>query len=293
MLRRAPLLFPFLLLLLPAGCPSTATTATYTPITGIVVSASSLVAGVGCGTAPDQVYKYAAVLYYASDAGVPNDPNPVASGVFDCFADGVFSNLPSSDAGDLDFAVDVYAWSQASFPSDLQCPSSPQSPCPGDVGGNVTNDEATATWKTTCTGYQQSGTPVLAVCGPLQLVAGSADAGGGAPDAAQGQGSIFVDTHGFVLSADAGGGALQCGTGFDSAQATWQAPLEAGSQSGQIPAVACPAPLTLGSAIPGAPYTLTVQLTQAGAPVGQATCTATAPPSGPAAQAQCGAVSPP
>jgi hypothetical protein len=282
MRRRTPLLLLFLLL---TGCPGTAVTATYTPITGIVVDASSLVGGIGCGTAADEVYRYAAVLTYANDAGVSNDSTPVASGVFDCFADGVFSNLPASQTGDLDFAISVYAWNQASFPGDLQCSLNPSTPCPGDDGNHVNADRATATWTTTCTGIQQSGTPVLAVCGPLQR-AHVSDAGSGV-DAQPSGGSIFVDTHGFVTGDD-GGGALQCGTGFDSAQASWQS----GSQSGQTAAVACPAPLTLGSTTAGAAYSLTVQLSKAGAAVGQAACTATAPASG-QAQAQCGAVGAP
>src|ERR1700745_1041166 len=84
-----------------AGCPTTDTTASYTPITGILIRSSSLVAGHGCGTGPGQIYRYAAILYYAPDAG--GGPGPVEAGVFDCFTDGIFSNLPATPTNSLDF----------------------------------------------------------------------------------------------------------------------------------------------------------------------------------------------
>jgi hypothetical protein len=166
-----------------AGCPTTTTTATYTPITGILIRASALEEGHGCGTGANQVYKYAALLSYANDAGGPTLPI-VESGVFDCYTDGLFSNLSASDSGSLDFAVTIYAWNQAAFPPGLACPpggsaGGDAAACPGDNPNNiVTADAGTPTWTTTCTGTQQSGVSVLAVCGPLQATAsdGGADA---------------------------------------------------------------------------------------------------------------------
>ena len=102
-----------------AGCPGTATTTTYTPITGILIRSSSLVTGYGCGTGPGQVYKYAALLKYAEDGGASGPV--VYSGVFDCYSDGLFSNLPADDAGSLSFDVTIVAWNAASFPAPLQC----------------------------------------------------------------------------------------------------------------------------------------------------------------------------
>jgi hypothetical protein len=261
-----------------AGCPATATTAPYTPITGILVRSSSLVAGHGCGAGPDQVYKYAALLSYADGAG--GEGAPVYSGVFDCFTDGIFSNLPSSEAGSLDFALTIYAWDRAAFPGALQCPADPSNPCPGDDPATVLSNAGSPTWTASCSATQQSGISVVAVCGPLQPPGGPGDGGGGGGGGADaGTGTIVVDTHGFALG---DGGALRCGSDFDSATATYQA----GSQTGQTPTVACPAPITIAPATAGVDYAIAVQLIKAGTPVAHAACTAT--PSGSApATAQC------
>jgi hypothetical protein len=248
-----------------AGCPSTATTAAYTPITGIIIRASSLVSGHGCGTGAGQVYKYAALLSYADEAGAPGAP--VYSGVFDCFTDGIFSNLPSSDAGGLDFALTIYAWSHDAFPDALQCPADPNNPCPGDDPGTVLSNAGTPTWTTTCTATQQSGISVVAVCEPLASSSAPPGVDGGAPEASAQQGAISVDTHGFSLG---DGGTLRCGPDFDSAHATFQA----GSQGGQTSTVTCPAPLIIAPAAAGVTYSIVVQLIKAGSTVGQAACTA-------------------
>ena len=165
-----------------AGCPSSATTTAYTPITGVIVSASDVTAGFGCGTDPGQVYRYAVLLEYSDDAGVPQ--SPVFSEVFECYAPGQLSNLPPSDAGSLSFDVTILAWNQASFPTALDCfPPSPASPnasfpCPGDDVGTVVSYQSTANWSTKCTATQQPGVSVLAVCDPLAPFAATSEDGG-------------------------------------------------------------------------------------------------------------------
>jgi hypothetical protein len=173
-----------------AGCPTTTTTASYTPVTGILIRSSSLVAGHGCGLGPGQIYKYVAVLFYAPDAGGPvgTDGGPTAyqSGVFDCFTDGLFSNLPATAAGGLDFTLNIYAFDKDAFPTQLDCPPGGSAmpdaaPCPGDVPDNVTEAiTAAATWTTSCTATEQSGVSVLAVCDPLQTPGSEAGADTGA-----------------------------------------------------------------------------------------------------------------
>jgi hypothetical protein len=175
-----------------AGCPSTATTTGYTPVTGIRVSSADLTAGFGCGEAPGQVYAYAALLSYSDDAGVRQAP--VYSLVTDCYSDALFSNLPASVSGSLSFAVTILAWNQGSFPAALQCApptvTNPNAayPCPGDEVATVLSSEGTADWSTTCTATQQSGVSVLAVCPPLAPAGGAAGGdsgvGGDAGDAA-------------------------------------------------------------------------------------------------------------
>ena len=265
-----------------AGCPGTATTAAYTPITAILIRSTSLVAGHGCGTGAGQVYRYAALLSYADDGG---SPGPVTySGVSDCYADSLFSNLPADDAGSLSFDLTIIAWNQASFPAALACDPSDVgeagfTACPGDTPDTVASNEGTPNWITRCTATQQYGISVLAVCDPLTATgigggdAGPGDASDGAA-AAAGE-AVLVDTHGFV-TADAG--TLVCGTDFQSVRATYSS----GSQSGTVTAE-CPAPLSITPTVAGGAYAITVELFQSGAGVAQVACQATASASMPTA----------
>jgi len=262
-----------------AGCPGAATTTTYTPITGILIRSSSLVAGYGCGTAAGQVYQYAALLSYINDGG---PPGPVEySGVFDCYSDGLFSNLPADDAGSLSFNVTIVAWNQASFPAALQCDPADSdqgeagfTTCPGDTPDTVANDEGIPNWITNCTATQQSGISVIAVCAPLSSTGGGGNDGGlddaGADDAATSAGQpVLVDTHGFVTG---DGGTLVCGTDFQTVRATYSG----GSQSGSLSAE-CPAPLSIGSTVPGVTYAIApVELFQSGVDTAQVACQGTA-----------------
>ncbi len=157
------------------GCNSTITTLIYTPVTGIAIDTASLVSGIGCGTGAGEVYKYAVVLSYASDAGAAGGDagggNVVISSVFDCFADGLFSNLPVSPAGSTSFTLAVFAFDAATFPPQLACSGAPGGPqgvrCPGDTPANVAPFESIANWTTTCTATQVVGVTVPAVCQPL------------------------------------------------------------------------------------------------------------------------------
>lgn len=273
-----------------AGCPAADTTPAYYPITGIVVRSSSLVAGYGCGTGDGQVYKYAALLSYTDDGG---PPGPVVySGIFDCYSDGIFSNLPGDDAGSLSFDLTVIAWNQASFPAALACDPDEVgeggfTACPGDTPDTVASNEGTPNWITNCTATQQFGASVLAVCAPLTATGiGGLDAGpGDAADATSTAGqAILVDTHGFVMG-DAG--TLVCGTDFQSVRATYSS----GSQSGTVTAE-CPAPLSITPTVAGGAYAITVELFQSGASVAQVACQATASATMPTA-ASCAAATGP
>jgi len=145
-----------------ASCAATAATAGNTPITGIWIPADSIIAGDGCGVGADQVYKYAAVVS-TPDGGMPAFST---SGVFDCTADGLFSNLPSPDGGNQTFDVYIFAYNKASFPNPLQCGAT--LPCPGDDAGAVAPWEGSANWTTTCTVTQIQGVPSITNCGPLE-----------------------------------------------------------------------------------------------------------------------------
>ena len=252
------------------GCPTTATTTTYTPITGILIQASTVTAGRGCGTGDDQVYRYAVTLAYSSS---PNAP--FLSNVFECFADGLFSNLPASDSGSDSFIVTIYAFNQASFPPVIN-PCEPQNSCPAEAPSQVIEEASEANWTTICSAEQIAGVSSLAVCPALE----PPDAGGdatttpqaeaGAPEGGDaGVTAITVDTHGF--------GTLRCGSpmGFDTVDGLFHTSID-GGPGGMIPAVPCPAPLVLAPVLPDVEYIIEAHANRAGTTVATSTCTATA-----------------
>lgn len=167
-----------------AACTSSTTTTTFTPITGIEIQSASLVAGFGCGTEPNQVYRYVAALSFASgpDGGAVGAPvfqsGVPLTNIFECFSDGVFENLPTSDAGSLTFKVSVFAYSQGAYiaaglPSNLGCPPMPDGGfCVPSSTPVTSGQEDKASWTTLCTATQQAGTPVIAMCGPLASTVG-------------------------------------------------------------------------------------------------------------------------
>ena len=107
---------------LSEGCATGAASTGYTPITGIQILAAAITVGRGCGTGADQVFKYAAVVSVAAaDGGQLASAPPLASGVFDCFADAIFSNL-TTDASTQPYFVSIFAFNAASFPPGLTCP---------------------------------------------------------------------------------------------------------------------------------------------------------------------------
>jgi hypothetical protein len=124
---------------------------------------------------------------------VPVEQNGVPlTNIFDCFADGVFENLPSSDAGSQTFVVTIFAYTKDSYddaglPANLGCP-------PALDGGQCTPasepltsaQESMAPWTTVCTATQQQGTPVVAVCAPLESPATGIETDGSAPAAPDG-----------------------------------------------------------------------------------------------------------
>ena len=178
-----------------AGCPNTASTSIYTPPTGIQIDSQNLIAGIGCGPGPGQVYRYAAVVTQVTDGGTPF----VTSGVFDCYSDALFTNLPSPDGGNTYYTIGIFAYDSASFPAALGgCEYTPLSAgCPGDDASVVRRYESQATWTTTCTATQFQGVPQIAVCGELERT----DAGAGAGDG--GDGGETADATGVDGTADA------------------------------------------------------------------------------------------
>jgi hypothetical protein len=164
-----------------AGCNQQSTPTGYTPITGIEILAPSLLDELQCGTGANDVYRYVAVVWDAVDGGRVGEP--LVSNVFDCFAIGLFENLPSLDGGSQQFFLQIFAYDRESLPPSLTCPGglSPSGgACGAEDAGSVATGPADAQWTTTCTATQQQGIPVLAVCQPLMPVQGAVQPEGGA-----------------------------------------------------------------------------------------------------------------
>jgi hypothetical protein len=277
------------------------TVVTPLPVSGIVVHSADIVAGHGCGTGPDQVYEYAALLSYKS---TPSDY--IASAVVPCYADAVFSSIPSPDmdAGggstSLLLQVRIAAYNFASAPPALGCAVAAQvgtaaiatPPCPGDVpDATAPIALAAPNWTTTCSAHQLTGVPVQAQCCPLQPgSAGTTECAeigdaGDAAAAADGPGgtgandgdatppaTITLSTQAFRV--EGGGGVVTCGVDYRAVAATWQTD-DASTQN----VVDCPAPLAL-FARPGASYAISLELLKerGGPAIARTQCAATTLP---------------
>jgi hypothetical protein len=264
-----------------ASCNSTTTALVYTPVTGILIKSPQLVAGHGCGTAPDQIYAYVAVLTYTAAPNVP-----YTSIVVPCYADGLFSNLqpyPQLEGGPhaYDYTLFVYAYNAQAFPPELACnPPNATGGCPGDswdaaVTASIDagiEPKHTPNWTTTCHATEYLGIPVLADCQPLE------------PTTA----TITIGTQDFPLS---DGGTVTCGKDYDEVVASWNLEGDAGaSDAGGASSVPCPSPVVISPAQPGATYGIDLALVSTSAPdaeagdaeaganvnVAKLTCTATA-----------------
>jgi hypothetical protein len=163
-------------------------------------------ANLGCGEGPDDVYEYAAVVSLESPSGgvantgcaaVPN--GVVAAGVFNCYTNAVFGNLPSlsdggalPDGGTANFKVRVFLYNYDTF-RDLTFKNSMGMELRGAAAltaAVTTSDLPDAdtlcgpklrpTWQTSCTASEQGNIAVNALCG--SLVPGDAGADAGATD---------------------------------------------------------------------------------------------------------------
>jgi hypothetical protein len=99
----------------------------------------TVTAGLGCGTGPNQVYKYVSVV--TVPASVPAIGNEyIAGNATDCFANATFVNLCSYDTNQSSFDVTVYAftadqWNQTPEQPDAGTSSDDASVDTGPDGG--------------------------------------------------------------------------------------------------------------------------------------------------------------
>jgi hypothetical protein len=174
-----------------SGCNDTITYNTAL-VSGIDINTDLLLGNgsLSCGTSDQNVYKYVAVVINdAADIG--------GAGIFDCFADGVFANLPGTDAGSLNFAIWIYAYNQKDFNAangsdnalinavnrlngvnqpdgSFVALSALSIPDGGTSQGRYAAALSTiclrpSTWVSTCSASSQPGVQFLAACAPLTL----------------------------------------------------------------------------------------------------------------------------
>lgn len=263
------------------------------PITGIVIRAETLTVGRGCGRAPTQLFKYAAIVYGYTDG--PEDVKgsyrtPVTAGVYDCFADGTFVELPAT-GGSTTFRLDVFAYSELAYVA-----------AKATIDSAGTNGDAlrttNPTWTTVCTATQLRDVQALAVCDPLVsgiapssiilrtgvfsrangggtiCVRSLTDAGSDAGDGGDGSSDASSEAS---ADADAGDAGVDSGP---SAGLTFATVRVAATSNGTAVAnadVACPDTFVIPNAVPNAPYDLDVTLLDdTAALVGTTKCTAQA-----------------
>ncbi len=139
------------LALLLTGCldlTSSSSTSTVTLITGLVLPAEEIVVSRGCGTGETEVYKYAAF--------VSNGDTFRAAGLYDCFTDAYFVNLPASASSSAPYTVDVFAFSRTAY--DAQAAA---------VGSSVASASPSGlapTYQFACSALQQSDAQVIVRC---------------------------------------------------------------------------------------------------------------------------------
>lgn len=142
----------------------TGTTTDELAITGVVVRAEPLTRGTGCGTSPGEVYKYAAVATRAGTEAV------VDAGLYDCFADAAFINLPADNNGAYLFDIYVFAFDRGQ--ADAQAGAVGVALARGDTGvpaGALSGFRAmTVLGKTQCSVTQTLTVQSVASCEPLR-----------------------------------------------------------------------------------------------------------------------------
>jgi hypothetical protein len=264
------------------ACTSNPAASGFTPITGIIIRSDSLVAGKGCGTAPGQVYRYLAMVSYApDDAGTSKAP--IAGAVYDCFADGWFSNLqPDPTTGSVSYVVTIYAYDAPSYrAADLQCYV--DQTCATQSPDACSAARLHTVYTTTCTATQQQGISVLADCRSLARFTCDPNAGAS---------KIAIPTASFRLI---DGGTIACGedAGYTQAVAFYAPEGGLPTQTGVFD---CGAPLVIDPAQPCTSYAIQLHLqstSEAGpAVVASTQCSATTRPTC-AATASCSPASHP
>lgn len=250
-------LLSLVLVSLPIGCSGTSASDTLTPITGITVRAETLTADRGCGRGPTQIFKYAVVVLGRNPKTLAFDQQ-VSSGVYDCFTDAQFVNLPSS-GGSFDFTLQIFAYNATAYQAagDAQVK---------DAAVSAAKLPATnPTFTTTCTAQELDQVQSLAACQPL--VPGSGAVGTPSQPA-----SLVLSAASF---ATADGGTVAC----DAAYTVVRYRADANGTPGTTTDARCNTTITISPAVAPASYVIQVALLRSdGTVLGQTTCGAETSP---------------
>jgi len=230
------------------ACSSTTTVPPIQLATGITVQAAGLTTGIGCGTGPGQVYKYAAVM---------SDPHVGA--VYDCFADAAFVNLPTTADGGGLYTIDIFLYDQDAYNAN----TSQINAAVGASNALPILAAIPSTFTTSCSATQTGYLQTVAQCTPV---------------AASGPGSLQIATSSFALS---DGGTIDCDAGYTSVVSAASRDGGAVIDSG-IPesATFCPNPLNFGSFPALSHIDAPITLLNIGSPVASTVCHATITPNG-------------
>jgi hypothetical protein len=243
---------------LVVGCGSTSASDTLTPITGITVRAETLTAGRGCGKGPTQVFKYAVVVFGRNPGDTAKLDTLVAGGVYDCFTDAQFVNVPAS-AGSFDYSLQVFAYNAAAYQAAGDGPIRAAALDPTKL------PQTNPTLATTCTAQELDQVQSLAVC---QALTDGAAAVGAPPQPA----TLVLGTASFTT---ANGGTALCGGSFTTVRYR----ADANGVPGTTADTPCTASITLSPAVAPATYSIQVALLRGdGSVVGTTTCGAETSP---------------
>jgi hypothetical protein len=231
------------------GACSSTTVNPLIELNGITIPAASLTTGIGCGTGPGQIYKYAAVL-----------TDPALGQVYDCFADAAFQiPVATADGGGL-YTVDVFLYDQDAYNANATTINA----AAGASNALPILTKVPATYLASCTATQTGNLQTVAQCTRVT---------------ATGPGSMQVATNSFALS---DGGSLDCDAGYTSVvgASLVDGGLVSANDSGAEPATFCPNTLNLGTFPALAHIDAPVTLLNIGSPVASTVCHAVITPNG-------------
>jgi hypothetical protein len=241
------------------ACSSTGTSDTLTPITGITVRAETLTANRGCGRGPTQIFKYAVAVFGRNETNLATFDKWLAGGVYDCFTDAQFVNVPAS-AGSFDFSLQVFAYNAAAYEAagDANVRAAALNP------SNLPRTNPTLS--TTCTAQEVDQVQSLAACQPLT-------AGTGAIGTEPQPASVVLSPASFATAA---GGTVLCGASYTTVRYRADVGGTPGTTTTDAP---CTSTITITPAVAPASYTIQVALLRSdGTVLGQTSCGAETSP---------------